>query len=88
MPEDIGNWTYVDAQENDGYGGVTRHVWENDELDATVRVAPSEGMHIMECDRGDWQVDVNIGSGGNDNTYCFDTEEEALSNVEDLLPSA
>lgn len=84
--KDIGDWKYEDSL--DGYGPATRHVWVNDKVDGVVKIALSEGMHIMKCERGEWLLAVNIGSGGMDNHYCFDTEDEALDNVEDFLPSA
>ena len=85
MTRDYGDWKY--ETDLSGYGDLTEHAWLNEELDGSIRVAPSEGMHIMKCDRGDWQVDVSIGGGGVDKTYCFESEQEALDNISDLLPA-
>lgn len=82
---DYGDWEYEESL--DGYGPATRHVWVNDEINGVLKVALSEGMHIMKCERGEWLVTLNIGSGGEDRHWCFESEDEALSNVEDLFPS-
>lgn len=79
-----GDWKYEESL--DGYGHPTHHVWVNDDLDGVIKVCLSEGMHIMKGERGDWIILLNIGSGGTDKFYTFDTEQEALENVRDLLP--
>jgi hypothetical protein len=79
------DWTYEDSL--DGYGPATKHVWINSKLDCTVQLALSEGMHIMKCERGEWLVTINIGGGKTDQHYCFETEEEALDNIKDLIPT-
>lgn len=81
---DYGNWLYQESL--DGYGHPVRHVWENEKVDGRLKVSLSEGMHIMRCERGEWLVTLSIGSGKDDKYWCFESEEEALSNVEDLLP--
>lgn len=78
-----GDWEYEESL--DGYGPATHHVWVNDRINGVVKVCLSEGMHIMKGERGDWLILVNIGSGGIDTHYTFDSEEEALDNVKDLI---
>lgn len=82
---DYGNWKYEDSL--DGYGPATQHVWVNDTVDGVLKIAQSEGMHIMKCERGEWLVTVNTGPGGEDEYWCFETEQDALENIQDLIPT-
>lgn len=83
MPQDYGNWEY--ESDLSGYGNLTAHAWWNAELNGSVRIAQSEGLHIMECDRGLWQVDISIGNGPVDETHCFNSEQAALQAIPNLL---
>lgn len=85
MVRDFGDWKYEESLE--GYGPATQHVWVNENLDGVVKIALSEGGHIMKCERGEWLITLNLGGGPPDRTYCCETEDEALRDVQDLVPS-
>lgn len=82
--KDYGDWEYETSL--DGYGPATKAAWRNESIDGTVKVAVSEGMHIMKCERGDWLVTVNIGSGGEDEHWCVSTKDDAFEKVDEILP--
>jgi len=79
------NWVFRDLTEEDGdtgYGGVTKYVVEHKDKSVALRIGLSEGMYIMKCDRGKWQVD--IGQQESDYSYgvqCFDNEVDAVDNA-------
>ena len=73
------DWQYRNVSESEEYGDVTTHVIENEEKRVSVRIGLSEGMHIMMCERGMWQVTLPREYVGKDEMHkCFETEDEAI----------
>jgi hypothetical protein len=75
------NWTFRDLEQEDSddYGGVTSYVVEHNDKPVALRIGLSEGLHIMECERGSWQVDM--GHNAQDYQFeikCFNNETDAL----------
>jgi hypothetical protein len=76
--KDIGEWSYEKSPEgkDTGWGEITKHIWEKDKNNYIV-IGRSEGMHIMKCQRGSWQINIKINS--NETIECAKNEREALA---------
>lgn len=81
----MSNWT----KENDlsGYGNPVTAAWINTDTNEVIKVALSEGMHIMHGDRGDWLVIKNLyeTDGPNPDYETFQTEEKAVERASEII---
>lgn len=87
------DWTFLDLsnESTKDYGETTKYVIESNVYRTAIRIAPSEGMHIMKCPRGSWQVSMprhdHFIDRWDEEHNCFDTEEEALDFAVDWIES-
>jgi hypothetical protein len=77
------NWEFIDLtdQSDSDYGEVTEYVLQHKEKMVALRIGQSEGGHIMECDRGMWQVDIGSSDDYSYGTKCFENRTDAIDNA-------